>query len=331
MSEHLLFDNRPRVTTKGAAKLLKVTEATIYRYEKEGKLSSIYKDNWYKDGTKVFFKEDVEKLLEDMKKPGLTIQEVAKRVDVSHSTVSKWIQTGVLSAEKKEYKGKETYFIQEEDVQVLSEMLPSILRKYEKKQIACKVEGRDVYLYQSFQHKETKEYARIIAMDGEKGKVVTESEEVFPLEELFARGYEPTYIIEGKRHSTKRGQARFAFKKPHLLQGTAYKVIEWIYVYGGAANLKIDEKDQMIHVEVKPVVLEVEPVENQMEIEYLAKHLQEGELSVRNNGVYIESGLEAVSFHVEKELKNQMKEAAKREGIGLEEWLKKLVSHYFEH
>lgn len=330
MSQHLLFDDRPRVTTKGAAKLLGVTEATIYRYEKEGKLSSIYKDNWYKDGTKVFFKEDVEKLLEEMKKPGLTIQQVAKRVGVSHSTVSKWIQTGVLPAEKKEYKGKETYFIQEEDVQILTEMLPSILRKYEKRQIVCKVDGKEVYLYQSFQHKETKEYARVIAMNGQKGKVVTENEEVFPLEELFSRGFEPTYIMEEKRHSTKRGQARFVFKKPHLLQATAYKLIEWMYIYGGAANLKIDEKDQMIHVEVKPVVLEVEPMENQMEVEYLAKHLQEGEISVRNNGVHIESGLEAVSFHVEKELKNQMKEAAQKEGIGLEEWVKRVIVGYLQ-
>lgn len=329
MPEDVLFDDKPKVTTKEAATMLGVTEATIYRYEKEGKLSSVYKDNWRKDGTKMFYEEEVIRIVQSMKKPGLTIQEVAIQAGVSHSTVSKWIQEGTMVAEKTIYNGRNTYFISENEVARILEELPSLIhRRLEKRQLSATIEGNDVFLYQSFYHETTNEQARIMLLQNNTGKVVTDREDMFPVEELFSRGFRPTYIIQKKRHSTKRGQARFSFRKPQFVQAAAYTIIEWLYQFGGVVNVKIEERDQMLQVEVKPLTLEIDLREHQAEIEFLAKHIEEGTVSVRSTSVYIESDIEPVSFYVEKTIKQRMKEAAEKEKMGLEEWLKQIVVSY---
>lgn len=332
MLEDVLFDDKPKVTTKEAANMLGVTEATIYRYEKEGKLSSVYKDNWRKDGTKMFYEEEVLRIVQTLRKPGFTIQDIADKAGVSHSTVSKWIQAGTLHANKTIYNGRNTYFISEQEAERILKILPSLItQRSVKRKLSATVEGKKVFLYQSFYHETTHEQARIMSLDNNTGKVITEREEMFPLEELFSRGFHSTYIIERKRHSTKRGQAQFRFRKPQFIQAAAYTIIEWLYQFGGAANVKIEEKGQMIHVEVKPLTLEIDVREHQAEIEFLAKHIEEGTISVRNNSVYIESDIEPVSFYVERTMKQRMKEEAEKEKMGLESWIKKIIVSYLQN
>lgn len=326
MSENLLFIQEETVTTKQAAQLLGVKESTILRYEKNGMLTSLYPDSWQQDGTKIFYKKDVEQLLQQQQKPGLTTKEAAKILDVAPSTIIKHIQKGTLQAELQKYRGRDTYFIQEDELERFMDNNPISSYIYERKTFIANLDDTEVYLFQPFVNSDNK-LARIISVEGE-GKVLTEQEEVFPLYELQTRGYKPKFEIERGSYNTKRGYVSFLFKKPSFLQSPTYTIIEWLYQHQGAANIRMEVNGDSIKIEVKPFLLEINPLQYQEEIKYMHRHVVDGEIAVRHNGVLLDSKIETLSFYVDKQFKDQVKMLAKEQGVGLEEFLLNAVREY---
>lgn len=93
----MFLDTREKLTTKAAASYLNVAEVTIHKYVKDGLLEPAYK-NWQDDGTKLFFLEDIQKMAEELKRPeGMTISEIANRLDISNSHILKSIKNGKLT------------------------------------------------------------------------------------------------------------------------------------------------------------------------------------------------------------------------------------------
>lgn len=326
MTQDLLFITKPTVTTKEAANLLGVTVQTILKKEKEGLIECIYKNNWKQFGSKIFYLEDIERLKNKEAVTGLSTKEVAEILNVAPSTIFTYIKSGKLPAEMVEKRGKQVYLIDEEELEIFMLDYEKVKTK-ERKTFLTKIHGKDIYLYQLLTHLHTGKHARVIEINGADGKVLTEDEEIFPLSTYKEHNYsfEP---LEKQTVITKRGYLSFSFKKPQLFNSITYNLINLFYKELGVTNMRLNITPDTIQLEIKPFVLQVEPLQFQEEIKYLYSHMNSGTILPHVEGIYFKSNVEPLSFHVEHEFKQTIVQMASNIGMGLEEFLLHIMKEY---
>ncbi|HEY4601677.1 MAG TPA: helix-turn-helix domain-containing protein [Cerasibacillus sp.] len=312
------------LTTKEVAEYLNLSVQTIYKYIREKRLIPVYEDSWQIDETHLFKKEDVEALKAALTKPGFTTGEVAKQLQVHPTTVTSYIKRGELIAEKKPYKGRELYFITEEALAAFKEKHP-MQRKRDKKNFYSK--ETNLYLYQKVIHKNQGNIGRIMELNGDEGKVWTEQGEIFPLEELYGRGFTAKEIKE-RPYMTKRGYVTFYFKKPIHIASPVFNVIELLYHKLSYRNIKLSHYDGLIKLEIKPCLLEdIHEDTHAYEIKLLEKHMKDGSIEQRHNGLLIDNDLEILTVHISGERKNKLKQLAQEQRLSLEQYVLKLIEN----
>ncbi|KKI90670.1 hypothetical protein WQ54_19305 [Bacillus sp. SA1-12] len=308
--------------TNEVANLLNVSVSTIYKYVKENKLTPVYRDKWKIDESLLFRPEEVEKLKDEFKKPGLTTGEVATMLNIHPTTVASYIAKGILPATKKLYKGRELYFIEQEDLDRYRENQKT--RKKDKKQFYLKKKG--FFLFQVFTNERTNEKARIMEFDGQDGKAITENGRILSLTQLKEEGFNKKQKLVEKKYITKRGFAVIELPKPNYINSPVFSIIETFYDHLGPQNIKISSEKESIYIEVKPVFIEGFTEElYQKEISIIEKHLIEGKLEVRHNGIIIDSDLESLILHIPSHLKKNIVQNAKKQGLTIEEYATKIL------
>ncbi|PGZ57406.1 excisionase [Bacillus cereus] len=328
MSKNLLFITKPTVTTKEAAELLGVTVQTILKKEKEGFIECVYPENWKQFGSKIFYLEDVEKLLQEEIIEGLSTKEAAELLNVAPSTVFTYIKSGKLPATIAEKRGKQVYVITIEDLEAFqSNYKKTTIR--ERKTFILKIQDAEICLFQLLINKQTSKLARVIEMNGTDGKVMTQDEEIFSLSEYKERGYK-SESFEKHAVITKRGYLSFTFKRPQLFNSITYNLINLFYKEIGVANMRLTVMQDTINVEVKPFVLKVDPLQFQEEINYLHACMNTGTLLPHAEGIYFKSDVEPLTFHADYQFKQQVIKMASAEGIGQEEFLLRAVKTYMK-
>jgi DNA-binding transcriptional MerR regulator len=313
--------NNELLTTEQAAKELGVKPESIYRYIREGKLRPVYEDKWQIDTSKLFYKEDIDSLKKAFEKPGLSTNDVAKRLGVSVQTVNYYIQKGILPATKKEYKGRLRYFVKDEDLNGLEDKLD---KSKNKKSFFSKDYG--AYLFQLYKNRNTGELARIIEIDNVRITAVNESGRTLSLDELLKEGYLPVYNLNlQKKPINKKGFAKFLFKQPSNISSPVYEVIEWFYRIIGPNNMRLTKKGEQIQLFVKPVLLPLFKETHQVEISLLVNHIKEGTVHTRHNGVYVDTNLEPVYLYIPKNIKERIREEAEKKDMTIEEYAVKAL------
>ncbi len=329
MTQDLLFITKPTVTTKEAAGLLGVTVQTILKKEKDGLIECVYKDNWKQFGSKIFYLEDIERLKNKNEVKGLSTKEVAEILNVAPSTIFTYIKSGKLPATMVEKRGKQVYIIDEEELEIFMLDYEKTKTK-ERKTFITKIQDEDIYLYQLLTHQHTGKAARVIEINGADGKILTEDEEIFPLSTYKDRDYsfEP---FQKKVVITKRGYLSFSFKKPQLFHSITYNLINLFYKELGVANMRLSISSDTINLEIKPFVLEVDPLQFQEEIRYLHSHMKSGTILPHVEGIYFKSNVEPLTFHADHEFKQKIVQMAASAGIGQEEFLLQAVKSYIKN
>ncbi|MDC3424232.1 helix-turn-helix domain-containing protein [Aquibacillus sp. 3ASR75-11] len=311
--------NGKYLTTKQVAEELNVSVPTIYKYVKEKKLRPVYEDKWQIDETLLFRPEDVEQVKESLTKPGLTTGEVAKELGVHPTTVASYINQGILSATKQLYMGRELYFISEAELESFKEH-NTFQKNREKKQFFTK--DKKYFLFQRMQNKEESILGRIMDLDGDKGKVVTEEGRTIPLSNLENEGFTRVETFKEKKYITKRGYAYFQFHLPNHISSPIFDIIEMFYREIGFKNIRLTVNDGIMDLEVKPVLLSsIVESTNPHEIKILKDHIKRGTVSVRHNGVLIDSEIEPLVVPIPTKLKEDLKDAADKQGITLEKYV----------
>ncbi|HDX9637565.1 TPA: helix-turn-helix domain-containing protein [Bacillus cereus] len=326
MTQDLLFITKPTVTTKEAADLLGVTVQTILKKEKDGLIECVYKDNWKQFGSKIFYLEDIERLKNKNEVKGLSTKEVAEILNVAPSTIFTYIRSGKLPATMIEKRGKQVYLIDEEELEIF--MLDYEKNKTkERKTFITKIQDDDIYLYQLLTHQHNGKTARVIEINGADGKVLTEDEEIFPLSTYKEHDYsfEP---FNKKAVITKRGYLSFSFKKPQLFNSITYNLINLFYKELGVTNMRLSISSDTIRLEIKPFVLQVNPLQFQEEIKYLHSHMKSGTILPHVEGIYFKSNVEPLTFHVDHQFKQKVVQMAASAGLGQEEFLLQAVKTY---
>ncbi|MED0951708.1 helix-turn-helix domain-containing protein [Bacillus mobilis] len=328
MTQDLLFITKPTVTTKEAADLMGVTVQTILKKEKEGLIECVYKDNWKQFGSKIFYLEDIERLMNKDEIKGLSTKKAAEILNVAPSTIFTYIKSGKLTATMVEKRGKQVYVINEEELKNFKLNYEKITTK-ERKTFITKIQDTDIYLYQLLIHRNTEKKARVIEISGSDGKVLTEDEEIFSLSAY----KEHDYSLEPfKKHTviTKRGYLSFSFKKPQLFNSITYNLINLFYKELGVTNMRLTTTQDIIRLEIKPFVLQVDPLQFQEEIKYLHSHMKSGSILPHVEGIYFKSNVEPLTFHADYDFKQKIIQMAAESGMGQEEFLLQAVKSYIE-
>ncbi|MHA2890466.1 helix-turn-helix domain-containing protein [Bacillus cereus] len=328
MTQDLLFITKPTVTTKEAADLMGVTVQTILKKEKEGLIECVYKDNWKQFGSKIFYLEDIESLMEKEEINGLSTKEAAEILNVAPSTIFTYIKSGKLPATMVEQRGKQVYLIDEQELEIFMLDYEKTKTK-ERKTFITKIYDEEICLYQLLTHQHTGKIARVIELNGADGKILTEDEEIFPLSTYKEHDYsfEPF-----KKHPviTKRGYLSFSFKKPQLFDSITYNLINLFYKELGVTNMRLTITQDTIKLEIKPFVLQVNPLQFQEEIKYLHSHMKSGSILPHVEGIYFKSNVEPLTFHADYEFKQKVIQMASQAGLGQEEFLRHAVKTYIE-
>ncbi|KXY54727.1 excisionase [Bacillus cereus] len=326
MTQDLLFITKPTVTTKEAANLLGVTIQTILKKEKDGLIECVYKDNWKQFGSKIFYLEDIERLKNKNTVKGLSTKEAADILNVAPSTIFTYIKSGKLPATKVEKRGKQVYLIDEEELEIFMLDYEKTKTK-ERKTFITKIQGEDIYLYQLLRHQHTGKAARVIEINGTDGKILTEDEEIFPLSTYKEHDYSFESLPK-QAVITKRGYLSFSFKKPQLFNSITYNLINLFYKELGVTNMRLNISSDTIKLEIKPFVLQIEPLQFQEEIKYLHSHMKSGTILPHVEGIYFKSNVEPFTFHADNEFKKKVVQMAADAGIGQEEFLLQAVKSY---
>ncbi|UDW03655.1 helix-turn-helix domain-containing protein (plasmid) [Bacillus cereus] len=326
MTQDLLFITKPTVTTKEAAGLLGVTVQTILQKEKDGLIECVYKDNWKQFGSKIFYLEDIERLKNIEEVEGYSTKEAAEILNVAPSTVFTYIKSGKLPATMVEKRGKQVYIIDAEELEIFILDYEKTKTK-ERKTFITKIQEEEIYLYQSLTHQHTGKAARVIEINGADGKILTEDEEIFPLSTYKEREYsfEP---FHKQAVITKRGYLSFSFKKPQLFHSITYNLINIFYKELGVTNMRLSVSSDTIKLEIKPFVLQVDPLQFQEEIKYLHSHMKSGTILPHVEGIYFKSNVESLTFHADHEFKQKIVQMAADAGMGQEEFLLQAVKSY---
>lgn len=326
MTQDLLFITKPTVTTKEAANLLGVSVQTILKKEKNGFIECVYKNHWKQFGSKIFYLEDIERLKKTDEGKGLSTKEAAELLNVAPSTIFTYIKSGRLPATMVEKRGKQVYLIDEEELEMFMLDYEKTTLK-ERKTFITKIQGEEIYLYQVLKHLHTDKTARVIEIHGTDGKILTEDEEVFPL----SMYKEHNYSFESLHKQaviTKRGYLSFSFKKPQLFQSITYNLINIFYKEIGVTNMRLTTTSDTIKLEIKPFVLQVDPLQFQEEITYLHSSMKSGTILPHVEGIYFKSNVEPFTFHADHEFKQKVMQMATNIGVKQEEFLFQAVKCY---
>ncbi|VXC88600.1 Helix-turn-helix domain-containing protein [Bacillus mycoides] len=326
MTQDLLFITKPTVTTKEAADLLGVTVQTILKKEKDGLIECVYKNNWKQFGSKIFYLEDIERLKNNEEVKGLSTKEAAEILNVAPSTIFTYIKSGKLPASRIEKRGKQVYVISKEDLDTFQLDYEKTTTK-ERKTFITKIQDEDIYLYQLLTHQHTGKTARVIEINGADGKILTEDEEIFPISTYKEHDYsfEP---FQKQAVITKRGYLSFSFKKPQLFNSITYNLINLFYKELGVTNMRLTITPDTINLEIKPFVLQVDPLQFQEEIKYLHSHMKSGSILLHLEGIYFKSNVEPLTFHANHEFKQKVIQMATDAGMRQEEFLLQAVKFY---
>lgn len=302
---------REMITTNEAAEILKVKPSTIHKYVKQGELKPVYEDNWHIDNTKLFYKEDVEELKKKKGKPGITTGEASKLLGLHTATIFQYIQQGLLAAEKKLYKGREFYFITPEELERFKSY-------YEEQK---RNEGKDFYdkdtnyaWYQEFLSPDGKDSNYILLNEELQPYLQSQNGEKIPYEEIEKAGYKPVKKIQDIGYKTQKGFAKFQFTESQDF----YRAMGLFYSHLGPKNIKVYLKNEgKITVEVKPILIK-ERIPDKI-LTTLEESLTEGDITIRLEGIYIDSNLEVLSIAVPSKLKKKIREEAEKSSITMEE------------
>lgn len=317
-------EQRKIIKTSEAANILQVKVSTIHKYVKEGKLKPLYEDDWQIDTTKLFYEDDILNFKKTLIKPGLTTGEAAELLGIHITTVSQYIHKGIIRAVRQHYKGRELYFIEPAELERVKSELSLQKRENQKSFID---RDHNIAWFQSFQNEDTGEFGRILLNDENEPLLLTNQNRQITYDDIKRLGFRPLYKLADSKYINKKGYALFQFPYDKNLGSPAFKLFDLFYKLAGPKNMKVNVINQNIIVEIKPVLLPV--IEDKTLINTLKSNLQNGDIHLRHNGIYIDSEVETITFSLPAELKQYIKNDAEKLKMTMEEFVLEIVKEKY--
>ncbi|MBU8908264.1 helix-turn-helix domain-containing protein [Desertibacillus haloalkaliphilus] len=312
-----MMDHKEFFTVKDVASILNISEPAVYNNIKNENFRPYNKKYKHIHGGYRFSIEEVERIREEFRKPGLTTKDIADELGVSINTILKYIHDGTLPSDRQEYRGRVRNFVQEENFESFKKSFQQ--KKREKSSFYSRQTG--YFLFQPFKNNTNNDFARIMEFSDGEGVAVTTSFEKIHTDDLEQRGYQPLIEFPHLKVNQKRGYATFTFPKPPHVKSPVYSLLEFFIKNVGPQNMKVINEDHSIKVKVKPTLIPLNQNDNHGEMALIQQHLTEGKLTTLPEEIFIDSDLEVVKTYIPSEDKDRLKKEAKELGMSLEEFV----------
>ena len=183
------------------------------------------------------------------------------------------------------------------------------------------------YLYQPFTNVKNNEFARVEKITKDSGHIITDNGEQIKFEQLKEKGFYPREKYVNLNTINKPGDISFQFKLPNSLHSPVYEVIELFYRNLSYKNMKLFIEDDYINIQVKPVLLKLS---NDVTYTLLQEHVVKGKVTERHNGILLDSCLESILIHMNKEQKRRLKHESKRNGITVDQLIVSIIDEHYK-
>lgn len=306
------------LTTQEVADYLGKSIPTIYKYMKEKKIEPIFDHKWRMRKTKLFDRDKIEEFKQKITKPGKTTFKVAEELNIPYHTLMKFIHDGILPAEKKDFQGKDQYFIDDQDFN--SFIGSSHWKRYIEKREKDILSSQDEYLlFQSFYNPSSGACGRLMET-GPAAKIITSSNEIITLEAALNEGFKPKMEISKMKYINRKGYAKFKFIKPFDIQSSVYKIIEKFYQSIGTSNMKMEVDHNHIYLDVKSSLFSIFEAD---EVDLLKQSVVEGKIIEDPEGIIIDTNLEPLTIY----LPSRIKESIRQKAVEKDQSMEELVIH----
>lgn len=316
-----------------AAAVLGMTSTSLYKLVNHPnpakRLEPVNRSTHRGDGGYRFRAEEVERLKAHYAKPGLTPAEAARKLGRSTTFIHKLLQENKLDFHEGEYRGKRTFFIQEEELERYKLENPDA-GKYE----TIFDKRRGIFLFQPFAREG--KLARLIELKRLSNKrteavLLTEDGERIDYEAALTAGWSPQLMLEPRKLNTAYGYARFVFPLPRSLDSIIYLLLEEMFKQIGPANMRVTVGGQL-EVEVRKSVLQgILPATHAEWIDKLKLFIRQGEIVVKYDGILIDTGLSPITIYVPEAKKQMLARLASKQQEPLQEWLERKLDELLEN
>lgn len=307
-----------------AAKLIRVTPTSLYKIinheDTEKRLEPINRLSHHGEGGYRFRYSDVQVYIDKYGKKDLTPSDAAQQIKRSVSYIHKLIHEGTLPSYEGEYRGKKTFFIKAGDLEQFVENNPDtgkVPALYDKR--------LSLFLFQPFIR--DGQLGRVMQLKRVSKKkveafIVAEDGEWLNYEDAIGLGWEPQLIIKDKKPINGYGYARFEFPYSKRVDSIIYSVIETLFEHAGPANIKIDQDEKMICLEVRKCILKgILPSTHPDLLKELGVFMKSGKLIPVADGTLIDTGLFPVQAFLTEKQKKALMDEADAHNMHLQDWV----------
>ncbi len=258
----------------------------------------------------------------------LTTTQAAARIGRSKTFLQNLMKNGELQYYEAYFRGKNTFFIKEEDLIKYKQNKPSSVKSniiYDKK--------TGTFLFQPYINKVNGRIARIMEMERISPTKITtvfidEGGKEFSYEEAMTT-WEPLIQLERKEKNSAYGYACFEFPKPTFLDSMIYSIIEQFYQHAGPANIRITKEAATLMVEVKKCVLKsISPLTHPDFIDKLKLFITSGEIVFEGDDTVINTCYSPITFYLRESQKSLIIQQAAEKGMTIQEWLEDHFNNY---
>lgn len=325
-------NSKSTYTREEVAKLLKISEKTVYSYALEGKIEAAPNPYNVRRET-VYTKESVDKYLKEiqelMKLDGYTLQEAAKELGISRQRINKIIQEHNIQVirNSRVRGGAPKTIIPKESFGELKDVVQSLKSKTHKQAKSNFYSAElDIALFQSFRDSNGEIY-RVSKVNGEWGFSKTSDNTFIPYEAAKQLlNLESVYSIHQKANH-QLGYAKFTLPN----NNETLTIIDYFLENLGVENIIIDFEGQLIVLYVRESILSIDeaaPITDTLES--LKNHLVEGELILNKYELFIIAGQRRISAVISLNNYNQLTKLSKEQSKDLSWTLDDLLTDYFK-
>lgn len=311
-----------KITTKEVAKILNISLATVYKYIKEEKIVPVNHHRYRHHKSLLFEKDEILSFSKHFQRPeGKTVSEIAKEIGVHSTSVSRYIHNGTIQANKVFYKGREQYFINEDQIENIKTLFSNQIEK-----VPLSTSDKQYYLYQLFSNPMTSEVGRITKIDGNEVNFLDSANNYLNREQLERSGYRKIYDISNEKYINKKGYVQFMLPEMENIQDSHLKVFDLLYKEIGPQNMRIIVEDGEHILEIKPCHLKISLEEYNEEIQWMMENTFNGTIDHEVPGsVLILNELESITIYLPTAKKQKIKKQALKNGLTLEEHITKIL------